>query len=116
MNSKTKEKHRVIPLRSFRSERDFRTFAIRKLNRLPNVWCESISQRSISGTPDNILCVNGYFVAVEFKKSLKAPVSELQMHKLNKIINAGGLGFIMCPENFETYYDIIYCLSCETHE
>lgn len=75
---------------------------MRKFKELKRSWFESVQQRTIPGSPDVIGCVNGWFVGIEFKKSSKSPISMMQKYKLQKIVEAGGLGFICHPENFTT--------------
>jgi len=70
------------------------------LKALPNTWVEKIQQRSIRGTPDFLMCVNGMFVGLELKKSDKEDEDLLQDHKLNLINKAGGLGLKASPENW----------------
>lgn len=62
-------------------------------------WFESIQQQAIEGTPDKLGCVNGHFVALEFKASIDAKVSELQKLKLARITENGGHAFLVYPEN-----------------
>lgn len=71
------------------------------LKSIPNSWWESVDQKSIVGSPDKIGCVNGHFVALEFKASEKAKRGELQIHKAKKIKQAGGLHYFVYPENFK---------------
>lgn len=75
-----------------------------RLKALPNSWWEKIQQVVIRGTPDIIGCVSGVFVALELKMSEKAPIEPLQIHKLRKIEKAGGMAFIVYPENWEDVY------------
>ena len=59
-----------------------------------------------SGLPDMRIVVNGIALEVE----LKAPggtLSELQKHNIRQINSAGGMGFILYPEGFETFKDIV---------
>ncbi len=58
-----------------------------------------ISQRTISGTPDILLCVNGRFVAVELKASDTYGVTNLQAYQLKAIRNAFGRSYVCYPEN-----------------
>ena len=51
------------------------------------------------GTPDIIACVNGNFVAVEVKAEKGKP-SELQLHHIEQIRKAGGVGYILYPKDF----------------
>lgn len=58
------------------------------------------------GTPDIIACVNGYFVAVEVKATNGRP-SELQKYHIQQIKDAGGIGVILYPDDFEDFKKII---------
>lgn len=89
--SETKFKEKIKPL----------------LEKLPNTWVEKIQQVSIRGTPDFILCVNGKFIALELKKDKYEKADPLQEYKLNKIIDSGGIGIVVCPENWEEIYKFL---------
>lgn len=67
---------------------------------LPRTWAEKIQQVSIRGTPDILGCMNGNFFAIELKRSPKAKIDPLQLHKLNAIDRAGGGAWIVNPENW----------------
>lgn len=67
----------------------------------------SISQKSISGTPDILMCINGKFVAMELK-SEEGKASPLQERNLNVIRRSGGSAFVVSPKNWEiTKYILI---------
>lgn len=59
-----------------------------------------------SGVPDILACVNGFFVAVETKSPTGKP-TELQIYNLCQIDQAGGFAFLLYPENFGEFQDII---------
>ena len=82
-------------------EHKFQNKFIKALKKLPNTWYVKVSQKSISGTPDILACIDGWFVAVELKSSAKSKVSKLQEYELKKITDAKGIGFICWPENFD---------------
>lgn len=92
-------------------ERAFRDRFTKRLSQLPNSWWESIQQKTIAGTPDKLGCVNGRFVALEFKASATANVSKLQEYKLQLIAAAGGMGMLVCPENEEEVFSLLLHLS-----
>lgn len=81
------------------------------LKSLKNCWYTVIQQKSIRGTPDILLCVKGYFIAMELKKDEKAPIALIQSHTLELIRNANGMGMVVFPECWDaaqdllTYYD-----------
>lgn len=81
------------------------------LKALPNSWWEKIQQVVIRGTPDILGVINGRFVALELKKDTKAKIDELQIHKLNKIRQAGGATFVVSPENWDGVYSELKGLS-----
>lgn len=93
------------------SERQFRTGTYKFLKKLPNSWFESIQQQGICGTPDVLGCVNGTFVALEYKKSKTAETSKLQKYKLEKINNAHGYGIKVYPENWVRVQALLLALS-----
>jgi hypothetical protein len=66
----------------------------------PPIFHESIQQKAIVGTPDILCCIQGRFVAIEIK-SKGGKLSALQKVKLQKIIDAGGIGIEVNPSNFE---------------
>lgn len=65
-----------------------------------------------AGIPDLIYCVNGYFVAVEVKAAHGKP-SELQIHTINKIREAGGIAVILYPKHFETFKEGVLLLKAD---
>ena len=60
------------------------------------------AQFTKSGVPDILSCINGHFVAVEVKAQNGKP-SELQLHTINEIRNAGGFAFVLYPSGFEMF-------------
>lgn len=69
------------------------------LKKIPLSWWESIQQKAIVGSPDVLGCINGKFVAIEFK-SEKGILSKLQAKKLEDIEKAGGKAFVVYPDNY----------------
>lgn len=63
-----------------------------------------------SGIPDLLVCCNGHFLGVEVKASNGKP-SPLQIHNLKKIDEAGGLGILLYPDDFDTFKTMIELLS-----
>lgn len=74
------------------------------LKQLPNTYVMTIQQVSISGTPDLIICCNGWFVAWELKKDDSSKPTKLQEYTLNKIQKAGGVAVVVRPSNLEAQY------------
>lgn len=64
------------------------------------------SQFTKSGIPDILACVNGHFVAIEVKAQHGKP-SELQLHTIKKIREAGGFAVIVYPSGFEKFKELI---------
>lgn len=84
----------------------FRRRILPKLKALPNCVVFPVQQKSISGDPDYILCLNGYFVALELKSEL-GEASELQKYKLNEVGKSGGVAILCYPDNWEIVYDFL---------
>jgi len=59
-----------------------------------------------SGIPDLLACVNGYFLGIELKVKPNKP-SELQLYNVDQIRKAGGVAFILYPEDFEDFKKIV---------
>lgn len=68
------------------------------------------AQFTKSGIPDILACVNGYFVGVEVKAQNGKP-SELQLHNVRKINEAGGFAFVLYPSKFEDFKKFIDSLT-----
>lgn len=58
------------------------------------------------GIPDILSCINGYFVAVEVKADRGTP-SELQLHTIKQIREAGGFAFVLYPSGYEQFKDFV---------
>ena len=61
---------------------------------------------SKKGTPDLLICCNGFFVGCELKAS-KGVASELQKYHIKCIKDAGGLATILYPKDFEEFKKLI---------
>ena len=59
-----------------------------------------------AGLPDMQIVVNGIGLEVELKAPNGKP-SELQIQKLNQINNAGCIGFVLYPNDFEKFQRLI---------
>jgi len=53
-----------------------------------------------AGVPDILACVSGTFVGIEVKASNGKP-SELQLHNIRKIREAGGYAWVVYPSGWE---------------
>ena len=60
------------------------------------------AQYTKSGIPDILACVNGYFVGIEVKAQDGKP-SELQLHNVRAINDAGGFAFVLYPSKFAEF-------------
>ena len=54
------------------------------------------------GVPDLLVCCNGYFLGIELKAENGKP-SELQKYHIHKIKQAGGIGMILYPKDFDEF-------------
>jgi hypothetical protein len=52
-----------------------------------------------SGHPDYVLCIKGQFIGIECKSS-DGIQSELQKYRMDQIRKAGGLYYLVTPENY----------------
>lgn len=88
----------------------FRRKADKLFESIPGIWLESIQQKSIRGTPDKLGCLKGFFIAIEYKTTTGG-LAALQLYKLNKIRDAGGLAFKVDESNLESIYNFLLSLS-----
>lgn len=85
----------------------FRARFQKKLDEIPGSWWESIQQKAIQGTPDILGCVGGAFVALELKATPTSKITALQQLKLGRIDEAGGIAWVVHPENAEDILTIL---------
>jgi hypothetical protein len=69
------------------------------LKKLPNTVIFPIQQLAIIGDPDYILCINGYFVALELKTDT-GTVAALQQAKLDAVETTGGFSMVARPKTW----------------
>jgi Holliday junction resolvase len=62
-----------------------------------------------AGVPDLLICCNGHFLGVELKAPKGKP-SELQLWNISKINQAGGIGMVLYPKDFEDFKALIHKL------
>lgn len=76
---------------------------------LKGAYCrkQNASGLSRTGTPDYLNCIDGVFVAIEYKKSIKDKPTELQKKNINDINKANGIAIVLRPETFDTFKTII---------
>ncbi len=65
---------------------------------------------AIRGTPDFICCINGTFVAIELKVQ-GGSADELQKWKLKNISEAGGVGIVVTPDNWDLTYEFLHMIA-----
>lgn len=94
-----------------KDETKFRKRFDKFIDSLPNTYAFSIQQRAITGDPDKLLCINGFFIAVELKSCETAKVSQLQQYKLQRVVDAGGFGLICHPQNFQKTKEVLTSFS-----
>lgn len=54
------------------------------------------------GVPDILSCINGYFVGIEVKADRGSP-TDLQLHTIKQIRDAGGFAFVLYPSGYEFF-------------
>jgi hypothetical protein len=79
----------------------FRKKVVADLKKLERIKIFSISQTSIVGTPDLLICANSRFVALELKASPEAKIAALQKYNLDEITEAGGYAMVVHPKNWK---------------
>lgn len=66
-------------------------------------WSNGIQRE---GIPDLLVCWKGYFLGIELKAE-NGRVSELQQWNIDQIVQAGGIGMVLYPEDFEAFKEFI---------
>ncbi len=80
------------------------------------IWFEAIQQKAIVGSPDFVLCIRGYFVALELKAE-GGKLSAIQEAKLNAIVEKGmGIALVSDPGTWHDALSLIEFLSMEDGE
>lgn len=59
-----------------------------------------------AGIPDLLVCVNGYFLAIELKSS-RGKATELQKVQIDLIRKSGGIAIILYPSMFNEFTNLI---------
>jgi len=68
-----------------------------------------------AGIPDLLMCVNGFFIAVELKGA-SGTASELQKLNTERINTAHGIGLILFPDGFKEFQEIVKgVIKCNGH-
>lgn len=89
-------------------ETPFKNKVIRYLTEI-NAWYIKYWAGAIytkEGVPDILACINGRFVGMELKGTNGRP-KILQLKKLKQIREAGGIGVLLYPEDFEYFKDLL---------
>ncbi len=91
-----------------RPETKFRSYSVEPFLKLLNNCAHfSIQQSAIRGDADKIVCVNGFFVWLELKKT-EGKEAALQRYKASLVREANGIDIIASPENWN---DVKYFLN-----
>lgn len=93
-----------------KAESTFRKRVDQFLRTLP--FCKSISiqQKAITGHPDKLICLGGWFVGLEIKTDVGEP-SPRQILVLEEVLKAKGVALIVRPNNFEEVKEILRKIS-----
>lgn len=67
-------------------------------------WSNGVQRK---GVPDLLVCCNGRFLGIELKAS-NGKASDLQLWNVRKINEAGGIAFVLYPDNFDSLKRLIY--------
>lgn len=59
-----------------------------------------------AGIPDLLVCYKGRFIGIELKAENGRP-TDLQLYKIKKIRESGGVGFVLYPHDFDTFKECI---------
>lgn len=70
----------------------------------------SIQQLSLVGDPDKLVCIRGYFVALELKRE-EGEATPLQRKTLLEVRKAGGIGLVVKPSNWSGVKALLQRLS-----
>jgi hypothetical protein len=85
---------------SQQSETIFKINVLRDLREItPNIWILKTQERSRRGVPDLVICLEGFFVAIELKIDGEKP-DALQRITLDRIQTAEGVSFWTCPASW----------------
>lgn len=87
-------------------EKNLKRKLLTTLRNLPGSYFFAKEACALRGIPDIIGCINGVFIAIEVKRSLKDAEKKrdghvLQDYNLEKIYQAGGIAYKVYIENYE---------------
>lgn len=100
---------------SQKPETRFRKRVTSALDKLPRTYYFSVQQIARRGDPDIVLCINGSFVALELKASAQEMPTPLQRRKLEWILDAEGIAFVVYPENWDEILEYLQILACNPY-
>ena len=85
-------------------ESAFQKKVIAFIKSLPRTWIVNIWGGGFmkAGIPDLLICINGKFMALELKRE-GGVVSPLQERNIRLINEAGGIGIILFPDDFDEF-------------
>lgn len=89
-------------------ESDLQAKCLRWVKSLSEVWVLKVvgSATQASGVPDIIMCINGYFVAIELKRpDGKGTVSDIQKAQIQRIKRAKGVAEVV--DSFDRFKEIV---------
>lgn len=82
-------------------ETKFKMIVAKALQHLPSGWFLKTQEVTIRGIPDYIICLRGYFIALELKASEDDALDALQEYNLKTIIEDGeGIACRVDPTNW----------------
>jgi hypothetical protein len=73
---------------------------------LPRCWVLKTNELSIRGVPDFLICLNGFFIALELKVDTNK-TDRLQEYNLAKISESGGISLVVYPETWQKDYELL---------
>lgn len=71
------------------------------------LWFTKTQQVCIRGTPDELLCARGNFIAIELKATPSDKLDGMQWFNLNTINESFGLGVRADPFNWERVFNLV---------
>ena len=74
-------------------------------------WSNGVQRE---GVPDLLVCCNGYFLGIELKAQTGQP-TDLQLWNIDKIRQAGGIGIVLYPNQYEEFKELIHSLQNFLH-
>jgi hypothetical protein len=90
------------------SETKFKKRVLKDLKTLKNAWFFKSQEVCVRGIPDIILCLCGYFIALELKRDSKANITKLQWYNAEQISSkAWGIALIASPECWEEMFEYL---------